>query len=113
MYGIKGLDDQQYLQQLLGTSPYDETPQQGFQPQQTQTETGLLGDTSNLEAEMQALANSDPSAQLAQWAQAGAGGGGANRAASQRAASENAIAQRQANQQAALGKVLQIASLFM
>lgn len=114
MYGIQGIDDQEALRQLLGTSPMDYGVTQGFQPQQTQQLTqGLLGDTSGLQQEMQALADSDAGAQLAQWAQFGAGGGGTNRAASQRAANENAIGQNRANEQAALGKMLQIASLFI
>jgi len=112
MYRIPGIDDEEALRQLLGTTPYDEAPQ-GFQPQQTQIQQGLLGDTSGLQQEMQALADSDAGAQLAQWAQFGAGGGGTNRAASQRAANENAIGQNRANEQAALGKMLQIASLFI
>lgn len=93
MYRIPGIDEEESLRQLLGATPYDNAPQ-GFQPQPTQIQQGLLGDTSGLEADLQSLANSDAGAQLAQWAQMGAGGGGQNRIAQQQATNQQAMSNK-------------------
>lgn len=91
MYGIQGIDDEEALRQLLGTSPLDTTPQE-FQAQQQATPmSGLLGDTSLLSQDLQALADSDAAAQMAQWAHAGGGGTAAGRIAQQQAANQQAL----------------------
>lgn len=93
MYGIQGIDDEEALRQLLGTSPLDTAPQ-NFQAQQQATPmSGLLGGTGALSQDLQALADSDALAQMAQWAHAGGGGGGtaAGRIAQQQGANQQAL----------------------
>lgn len=110
MYGIQGLDDEEALRQLLGTSPLDTAPQE-FQAQQQATPMpGLLGDTGVLAQDLQALANSDAQSEMERWAHAGGGiGAGAGRIAQQQAANQNALGSRGSG----FGKALQIASLFI
>lgn len=112
MYGIEGIDDEEALRQLLGTSPLDTAPQE-FQAQQQATPmSGLLGDTGVLSQALQALAGSDAQAEMERWAHAGGGAGagaGAGRIAQQQAANQNALGSRGSG----FGKALQIASLFI
>lgn len=110
MYGIQGLDDEEALRQLLGTSPLD-TASEAFQAQQEAAPmSGLLGDTGELSQDLQALADSDAQSQMAQWAHAGGGGGAAaGRIAQQISANQNALASKNDG----FGKALQIASMFI
>ena len=59
MYGIEGIDDEEALRQLLGTSPLDTAPQEFQAQQMAEPASGLLGDTGALSQDLQALADSD------------------------------------------------------
>lgn len=110
MYGIQGLDDEEALRQLLGTSPLDTAPQAFQAQQEAEPMPGLLGDTSALSQDLQALADSDALSEMKQWAHAGGGGGAAaGRIAQQQSANQNALASKGDG----FGKALQIASLFI
>lgn len=106
MYGIEGIDDEEALRQLLGTSPLDTAPQEFQAQQMAEPASGLLGDTGALSQDLQALADSDALAQMAQWAHAGGGGGAAaGRIAQQQAANQQALSRGGSGLGSLLGSV--------
>lgn len=114
MYGIYGLDDEESLRQLLGTTPLDDDPEV-YQAQQVPTPdiaSGLLGDTGGVTQQLEDMTEdgSDVAALIAQTAQGFNPGIGANRIAQQQQANQAAIQQAQQGRGGGLlGKIAGIA----
>lgn len=114
MYGIYGLDDEESLRQLLGTTPLDDDPEV-YHAQQVpppDIASGLLGDTGGVTQQLEDMTEdgSDVAALIAQTAQGFNPGIGANRIAQQQQANQAAIQQAQQSRGGGLlGKIAGIA----
>ena len=114
MYGIYGIDDEESLRQLLGTTPLDDDPEvyQAQQAPPPDIASGLLGDTGGVTQQLEEMTEdgSDVAALMAQTAQGYDHGIGANRIAQQQQANQAAIQQAQQSRGGGLlGKLAGIA----
>lgn len=114
MYGIYGIDDEESLRQLLGTTPLDDDPEvyQAQQAPPPDIASGLLGDTGGVTQQLEDMTadGSDVAALMAQTAQGYNPGIGANRIAQQQQANQAAIQQAQQSRGGGLlGKLANIA----